>query len=256
LEHDKQYNSIAALYDTCISVDFDVPFFLGEAQRAGGPVLELMCGSGRVSVPLLDAGVPLTCLDFSSGLLKILERKLAARGLPADLVLADVRELALPRKFDLIFVPFHSFTEVSDLEDEQQVLQRVAGHLSDEGRFICTLHNPAVRLRTVDQPYGLWIKRALPDELGTVLLWGSQRYAPDSDLVTVLEFFERYAATNVLQARHMVELTFRLLSREQFGAMAERAGFVVEALYGNYDRAPYDEAESPFMIWILRKATA
>jgi hypothetical protein len=132
----------------------------------------------------------------------------------------------------------------------------VAGHLSEDGRFICTLHNPAVRLQAIDRPYGLWIKQPLPDGQGWVLLWGSQQYAPESQLVTVLEFFERYDATGIMQARHMVELTFRLLSREQFAAMAERAGLVVEALYGDYDRTQYRAAESPFMNWILRRATA
>jgi SAM-dependent methyltransferase len=253
MSHADYYNQVAELYDACIQVDFDVPFFLEAASQAQGPVLELMSGSGRVSLPLIQAGVPLTCVDFSAGLLDVLRRKLYVHGLSAELHLLDVRELALSQQFDLIFIPFHSFPEITDVTDEQQVLQRIADHLLDTGRFICTLHNPPVRLRAGDQPYGLWLKRPLPNEQGTVLLWGSQCYDPAREIMTVSEFFEVYNAGNVMQARHMVELNFRLLTKAQFESMAVKAGFHVEALYGDYSRASFDEASSPFMIWVLRK---
>lgn len=254
MDHAVLYDQVSELYDACIQVQFDIPFFLEEARRAAGPVLELMSGSGRVSLPLIEAGVSLTCVDFSAGLLAIMRRKLAARQLSADLHVMDVRDLALGRAFDLVFVPFHSFTEVTGVDDEQRVLQHVFDHLSDRGRFICTLHNPAVRLQSVDRPYGLWLKRPLPDEQGSVLLWGLQRYDPELEIVTVHEFFEVYDPANVMEARHMVELTFRMLAGAQFESMAARAGFEVEALYGNYDRSAFDQQASPFMIWVLRKA--
>lgn len=253
MSHADYYNQVAELYDACIQVDFDVPFFLAEAVRTQGAVLELMSGSGRVSLPLIQAGVPLTCVDFSDGLLTVLRHKLDALGLSAELHLLDVRELALSRQFELIFIPFHSFPEVTAVEDEQRVLERIADHLSATGRFICTLHNPPVRLRSADQPYGLWLKRSLPNGQGRVLLWGSQHYESEREIMTVTEFFEVYDPANVMQARHLVELTFRLLTRAQFEAMATKAGFRVEALYGDYSYADFDESSSPFMIWILHK---
>lgn len=252
--HAAYYDQVSELYDACIQVDFDIPFFLEEAQRANGSVLELMSGSGRVSLPLIEAGVPLTCVDFSAGLLAILRRKLDAHGLPAELRHMDVRDLALGRAFDLIFIPFHSFTEVLALEDERQVLRRVADHLTGTGRFICTLHNPAVRLQAVDRPYGLWLERPLPGGAGTVLLWGVQQVDAAREIVTVQEFFEVYDPANMMQARHRVQLQFRLLAPDQFRAMATEAGFAVEALYGNYDRSDFDPSASPFMIWVLRHA--
>lgn len=253
-DHAAYYDQVAELYDASIQSDFDIPFFLEEAQRAGGPVLELMSGSGRVSLPLIEAGIPLTCVDFSAGLLAILQRKLDAHGLSAELRHMDVRDLALGRAFELIFIPFHSFPEVLDLEDEQRVLRRVAEHLVDDGRFICTLHNPSVRLQAVDRPYGLWLERPLPDGAGTVLLWGVQQYDAEHEIVTVQEFFEVYDPANVMQARHRVQLQFRALTSDQFEAMAADAGFAVEALYGNYDRSDFDPAASPFMIYLLRRA--
>ncbi len=247
------YDRIALLYDACVPTTLDVPFFLDEANRAGGPALELMAGTGRVSLPLIEAGIDLTCLDYSTEMMSVLRRKLYARGLTATLHHMDVRDLRLEQKFALIFVPFHAFTEVTDLDDERGVLARIHDHLEDGGRFICTLHNPPVRLRSVSNVYERWSKGQLADST-TVLLWGTQSH--DNGIVTVEEFFEVYDRQNLMQARHRMELSFRLLDRAQFEAMATAAGFHSEALYGDYQRSPFVEESSPYMIWILRKTSA
>ncbi len=72
-------DSVAALYDAYVTADLDVAFFSDEARRAGGPVLELMSGTGRLSIPLMEAGAELTCVDRSRGMLDVLSKKLAAR---------------------------------------------------------------------------------------------------------------------------------------------------------------------------------
>ena len=247
------YDRIALFYDACVPVTLDIPFFVDEAARAHGPVLELMAGTGRISLPLVEAEIDLTCVDYSMEMLAVLRRKLYARGLTATLHRMDVSELRLERKFALIIIPFHSFTEVPDLDEERRVLAHVHDHMADDGRFICTLHNPPVRLRSVTGVYGLWSKGDLADG-STVLLWGTQTY--ENEIVTAEEFYEVYDQENLMQARHRLDLSFRLLERAQFEAMATAAGFEVEALYGDYQRAPFEAESSPYMIWILRKASA
>ena len=66
---DIQWDAVASLYDSYVTATFDVPFFLAEAKAVPGPVLELMAGTGRVSLPLVEAGVPLTCVDASGAML-------------------------------------------------------------------------------------------------------------------------------------------------------------------------------------------
>jgi len=96
---------VAEKYDAYVRTTFDLPFFLEEARRAGGLVLELMAGTGRVTLSLLEAGVPLTAVDSSPEMLAILRRKLAKRGLQAEVVQQDVTALDLPRRFALIILP-------------------------------------------------------------------------------------------------------------------------------------------------------
>jgi 16S rRNA G966 N2-methylase RsmD len=115
------YSHLAQLYDTYASFKIDIPFYLNEARQQGGQILELMSGTGRVSLPLIENGFQLTCVDSSSQMLQMLRDKLAAQKLTATVLEMDVRELDLESAFDLVFIPFNSFSGASQ------------HHRSDEG---------------------------------------------------------------------------------------------------------------------------
>ena len=99
------YSQVAHLYDVYVRTDFDVPFFINEAKDCDS-VLELMAGTGRVSIPLLEAGISLTCVDNSRHMLSILGKKVADRGLSAAVYEMDVCDLSFRNTFDLIILPF------------------------------------------------------------------------------------------------------------------------------------------------------
>ncbi len=130
--------------------DSDIPFFLAETTRVAGPVLELTAGTGRLSLPLIQAGVRLTCVDACQGMLDVLSRKLQAHGRQADLWCADIGQLHLETTFPLAILLFPAFMEIVGEERQRQALAAVFTCLAPGGRFICTLHNPAVRRRQVD----------------------------------------------------------------------------------------------------------
>lgn len=65
------YDSIAEIYDLYVTADYDVPFFVSEVAGVKGPILELMAGTGRLSLPLVEAGARLTCIDSSQGTLVV-----------------------------------------------------------------------------------------------------------------------------------------------------------------------------------------
>ena len=89
---------IAGLYDIYVTTTIDVPFFQEELKKTPGPVLELMVGTGRLSLPLAEAGARLTCVDVSGPMLARLRTKLVDRGLEADLVEADICQMTLPER--------------------------------------------------------------------------------------------------------------------------------------------------------------
>ena len=248
------YDYIADLYDIYVPATFDIDFFLAETKKASGEVLELMSGTGRVSIPLLEAGVKLTCVDLSAELNAVFENKLRQMGLKADVYQMDVCELDLHKKFEMVIIPFHSFAHITSPDDQQKALDRIRQHLSPGGTFICTLGNPKLRQKAVDGQLRLFRKYPLPDD-GTLLLWISEKFSSDdSQVVEAMQFYEEYDAKGVLRSKRLLELHFRLSTKDEFEGLAKAAGFKVKAFYGDYEYSEFEE-DSPFMIWVLENAS-
>ncbi len=250
-----RFDDIADLYDSYVRADFDIPFWLEEVRSSGGEVLELACGTGRVSIPLLKAGVDLTCVDYSAGMLSQFRRKLNDSGLRCPIFCQDIAELDLSSRFDLIFIPFHSFSEIVDRQRQMLALQRVHSHLKENGMFICTLQNPVVRAAAMD---GVW------HPLGEFPLENGERlavsirlgFSPLTGIASGEQKYERFSREKVLVDARSLEVSFCLFQKSEFEQMLFKTNFQLEAIYGDYQRGPYRDESSPFMIWkVGRKST-
>jgi len=244
------YSRVAQFYDAYVKTKFDVPFFLHEAEGSS-QVLELMSGTGRLSIPLIQAGARVTCVDNSPEMLALLHSKLREKALSAPVHKMDVCNLALEGPFDLIIIPFHSFEEILDRDEQRKVLAGVARLLSQTGRFICTLHNPPVRLRSVNGQLTQLGKYPLPDGKGTLFLSAIQEYDATSHVVSGTQFYEIYDADGIMRSKSFVDIQFYLHERGEFQKLVEPEGFRVLALYGDYSHSLFEEDKSPFMIWVL-----
>jgi SAM-dependent methyltransferase len=212
-----------------------------------------MAGTGRVTLPLVANGAEVVAVDYSLEMLAHLKEKLAQIGVEADIQRMDVRQLALNRTFPLILLPFHAFPEITDLVDQQQALRAIRAHLAPGGRFICSLHNPTVRRRTINGQ--LRLARRYREQQREVFLWLLEQDL-GNDAVEVNEFFESYDDDGRLEEKVWSSVTFHLLAKAAFEAMIQSVGLEVVDLYGDYAKAPFDEQTSPFMIWVLRNPTA
>jgi SAM-dependent methyltransferase len=246
------YDSIAEIYDLYVTADYDIPFFLSETASVGGPVLELTAGTGRLSLPLIQAGTRLTCVDGSQGMLNVLSRKLKERGLHAELRCVDICHLEFQTSFQLAILPFQSFMEIVGDERQRQVLSAVFACLTPGGRFICTLHNPVVRRTQVDGV--LRIVGRFPTKDGTLVVSGMEQGGCPA--VARLQFFEFFGNDGRLRSKQLLSMEFVFVEKDHFESMAGDAGFRVLELYGNYDRSPFDAIRSPVMIWVLQKGEA
>ncbi len=243
------YDSVASLYDAYVTADFDVAFFTAEVKRSAGPVLELMSGTGRLSIPLVEAGADLTCVDISRPMLEVLSKKLADRGLEADVRCADVCDLDLPPAFALAILPFQAFMEIVGEPRQRQALAAIHASLRPGGRFICTMHNPAVRRAQVDgMPH---VIGRFPFEGGTLVVSGVEHGG--TPVVSRLQTFELYRADGALEWTRELAMEFEIVERDAFERMAVGAGFDVVDLFGDYKRRAFDPASSPVMIWMLEK---
>ena len=116
-----------AQHDTIPGGD-DVSFFRDLARRADGPVLELGCGTGRVAIPLAEAGLDVVGLDRSAAMLAVATER--RRVLPADVrrrirfVEGDMTDFHLPRRFGLVFAAFRVFMVLPDEAAQLSALRR------------------------------------------------------------------------------------------------------------------------------------
>lgn len=251
--HSIEWDRVAPFYDLYAQATFDIEFFVQEATKVVGNVLELMAGTGRVSLPLVKAGVHLTCVDNAPQMLAMLRQKLAREHLSAQIYEMDVRDLAFDTSFDLIIIPFHSFGELISPDDQKRVLTRIHEHLAEQGRFICTLHNPPQRLRSIDGQLRFVGSYPGVDPQTSLLFWSVSTALPATNIVHAWQFYEHYDQHGTLQKKSMLPLRFALLPRVEFETLAEAAGFQVLSFYGDYTYAPFQEETSPYMIWVLGK---
>ncbi|MGK7896460.1 MAG: class I SAM-dependent methyltransferase [Xenococcus sp. (in: cyanobacteria)] len=245
------YSQVAHWYDIYVNTELDVPFFLKEAQNSDY-VLELTSGTGRLSIPLLEAGISLTCVDNSPEMLAILSQKLAAPDLSANVYEMDMCHLTLQEKFDLIIIPFNSFSEILSIDEQRQALKGIGNCLTETGRFICTLHNPSIRLKSVNGQLMLRGKYSLPNE-ETLFLWSVEEWERQNSLVKGTQFWEVYARNGLMQRKSFLDIQFYLHQQSEFKKLAEAQGFYLVNLYGDYAYSEFQESSSPFMIWVLGK---
>jgi SAM-dependent methyltransferase len=245
------YDRVADIYDLYVTSDFDVGFYVAEAGKARGKVLELMSGTGRVSIPLAEAGVDLTCVDASEEMLSRLKQKLRARNLKARVVRADIRQLALPERCELAIIPFHSFSELVSSTDQELALRAIHGCLNEGGRLICSLHDPAVRSRSADGALRLNGTFSIDD--GTLVVSGFETHDEQTGIIDRMQFYEFFDASNDLRLKRFLPMRFTLIGKERFEELANATGFRPVALYGDYEYGDYRAGSSPFMIWILEK---
>jgi SAM-dependent methyltransferase len=224
-----EYDSWAPVYDAwAADMTDDVAHYVSLAREADGPIVELMVGSGRVAIEVVrETGKPVLGIDSSPAMLEIARER--AAGLPLELRLGDVRELELDEPAALIYVPGRSLLHLHGWQEKRQVFERVAESLRPGGRLAFNAfvfsHAIAARLDGTTQ-----------DQHGVV---HTLRYVPADNRIEI----ERAGAA-----------TIRLwwATKSEWDGLIEVAGLEVEALYGWFDRRPFD-VESPEFVYVTRK---
>ncbi len=242
------FDQVADLYDVFVRVDFDIAFWKQEARAAGGRALELMCGTGRIGQPLVEAGVPYTGLDYCQKQLDQFQRKLDSLGSRVKLVFGDARHFQMEERFDLVFIGFSSLSEVLRWEDKASVLQHVRAHLNPSGWFTFSLHNPDVRSLQLDGQKSDPLVCDFEDGQRT-LEFCSQFHPPSSTgIVSGTQFYiVRDQRGHTLDEKEQ-DVQFHLMTKKEIESFIANNGFQVQETWGDYDRSELT-ASSPYMIY-------
>jgi SAM-dependent methyltransferase len=229
------YDRIARLYDPwSVSVVEDVDFYVDEAVRSGGPVLELGVGTGRIAVPIAQAGLRVVGVDSSAGMLSVALEHAKRSGVELELRFGDLRDPPVDEQFALVVIPFRTLLHMRTDDDRRAALSTARARLREGGRFVFDVFTPGAD--DIAATHGRWIER----EPGIF-----ERADWDEESQTLV----LRVSGNGAEA----ELELAWLPIERWQELLVEAGFVVEGLYGWFDRTPYSGHEDS--IWICSTAS-
>ena len=250
------------LYDRMVDdYKLDIPFYVEEALQAEPPVLELACGTGRVLIPIAQAGVKIWGLDVTPAMLEHAVNKVAA--LPAELQQrvtlrsGDMRDFDLPERFGLVIIPFRSFLHLMTVEDQLATLDNIHRHLKPGGRLALNFFQPDLALIAAHMaPTGRALKYLKewddPQSGGRVVVWETRRYDTFNQIINEQRVIEVLDSDGRVVDRYYRPLTLRWIYRTEFEHLLARTGFRVAALYGDLDRSPIS-SDSSELVWIAEK---
>ncbi len=249
-------DELAEIYDAVYADRDDAGFWTALAPAEGG-TLELACGTGRVLLPLARAGHEVVGLDLSPAMLARCRTRLAAE--PAAvrervrLVQADMTAFDVGRRFALVTSPFRGFQHLTAVTDQLACLGRCHAHLVAGGRLVLDLFNPdPALLYPGGGSDGEETAETVAWTAGRTIRWwghvtGYHRARQVNQCEMVYEITESGGATRRVSER----FPMRYLFRHELEHLLARAGFAIDALYGDYDRSPYDD-DSPELIVVAR----
>jgi SAM-dependent methyltransferase len=263
---------IVELYDQIVDEREDRPFYVNLATDADGPVLELACGTGRIYLDLLRAGVDADGIDLSEDALDVLRENAAERsstsshstssrenvadaGLDPSVRRGDLTSFSTDREYDLVICPFNAIQHARTVEAQRSCLQSVYDALAPGGRFAFDVFVPNFEL--ICEGYGSWdadevqfrgethelrTRTRIVDEVEQEILVENELYDPDGEQV--------FADQNRL----------KLLPKRELELLARLSPFESWGVTGGFERptpAPggHDSIDdgNGIQLWALRK---
>jgi SAM-dependent methyltransferase len=229
------YDPIARIYDPWSrSVVEDIEFYVEEALASGGPVVELAVGTGRVAVPVAQAGIRVIGVDLSEGMLEVAGEFARERGVAdlIDLRAGDLREPPVTERVPLVICPFRSLLHMPGDDERRRALQAVHGLLEDDGRFVFDVFAPSSE--DISETHGRWLER----EPGIF-----ERADWDESARTL--------TLSVRRGESATTMDLHWLSATEWLQLLDEAGLELVQLWGWFDRRPYTGGED--MVFACRR---
>jgi SAM-dependent methyltransferase len=203
--------------------DIELGWYLDRLPRGAGPVLEPMCGSGRLLVPLAARGLALHGVDTSAAMLDACRARLAASGLDAELVRQDVAALNLPFRYGAAFVAAGSFQLLTAPSRARAALARIRAHLVPPRLLLLCLDVPDAALH----PPGATqvdVRSVRPDGGPRITLRSETTVDRDARLLSIRTRYERRGASGAVE-REDEALDLTWYDEHEIAVLLESAGF-------------------------------
>ena len=246
----EQFYSDGMLYDRLFpGGEQAVAFYRAEADRQGGCVLELGCGTGHKLIPIASDGHPSTGLELSPDMLSEAQRKADQRGVEVEWMHGDMREFDLDRTFDLVFIAANSLLHLHEVEDLVDCFRSVRRHLAPGARLIFDVFNPSVGM--LAQADGVRRRRdALsfvdPDR-GVVRVDVAETYDAAAQVTHGMWYFSTDSAADF----GVAPLELRSIFPQELPLLLSLGGLRVVERFGDWSRAPFT-ADAALQLYVCQ----
>jgi SAM-dependent methyltransferase len=255
-----QYINTAHLYDLDPRniVNDDIPFYISRANQINGEILEIACGTGRVTLPLARAGYKITGIDLSEQMIDQFKRKLlqedSATRQRVEVSKADMVDFNLGKKFPLIIIPFRAFQLLTETEQQTAFLERVYEHLTDDGVFIINTFKPYGKLDDswVQPEKEDWVVEVAHSQ-AKVRRTHIRREIDVTNQITYPELIYYVQESNGNVTRYVEKIAMKYYYEDQLRELLLSQRFIIKEQLGYYDGRPIEEGPEFIFVCAIRK---
>jgi SAM-dependent methyltransferase len=229
------------------------PFFEELGQKAENPILELACGTGRITIPLAERGFEVTGVDLTQEMLERAKLKAEEKQVSIEWHLGDCCNFDLQKQFRLVFMTGNAFQAFLDRESQEKMLQTVHKHLHPEGYFAFETRNP--RLADLNSGNGeLKEWGSMTNQEGMEIKISERKWY---DPINQIESYVTYrqpiskAGSQILDPIE-TRIDLRYCFPQELESLLHDNGFTVVHQFGNFDKSPFT-SESPLIVSVCQK---
>ena len=238
----------------------DRPFYRAIIEQRDGPALDVGCGTGRLMLDYLQAGLDVDGVDNSPEMLAICRTKATAAGVDIGgrLFQQEMDRLVLSRRYATIFVPSSTFQLLTDTSAAAQAMARFHDHLQPRGLLVMPFMSKLWRGRRTppQMEWSDWYKLGeaqRAEDGATIRRWTRTRYDHDAQLEHEENRYEVLQDGVVTQTEHLGRSPcVRWYSQAQATDLYEKAGFTVAAMTSGFTLDPAAPEDTTFCIFATR----
>jgi SAM-dependent methyltransferase len=236
------------LYDTiCAGLRYGIDFYVDLARQAGGPVLDVCCGTGRILLPCLQAGAEVDGLDLAPAMLATLKKKAAALGLAPGVFTADMSDFHLPRRYALVMITFNAFNHNLTQEAQIRCLERCRQHLAPGGMLAFDTFFPGAAILGSDTARVLELETQHPCGL-PMRAYDTRSFNRVEQIQHSVYEVELVHPDGAIETIHRSEFRTRYVYKEEMALLLRAAGFTRWEILGGFERRPLTQETDAMIV--------